>query len=403
MKILLLFHHLRYPDDSGGQRSREVAEALSAKGHEVVAFVPNVDPLTAKREFSGLGALWKRCGRGTAYEEFRYWVPGTARKGIFGRFIYGMAASAVAMLFATVRRNDFDWVAVCSHPLPISFSAFPCVLFGNARLLVEIRDVPADVAVERGLIKRDGFVYGFYKRVERFLVRRADHVIAYTFGMAQYVGLGGESSREFSVIPIGVDRRYKETRRMKGFGGIVRVCFFGTLGKVLDLSSVLLAFKELQSYGVPAQFDIYGSGENESFLREEAAKMGLPVNFCGAVPRSKVTQLCSSYDFAVYPVCGGPALSASLGNKFFDYLAARVPMIVVGSDSEAGRIVREYKVGFSVDSSQALASQLAQYYQNGEEGDALVDTGDNFERILLEFDKEKLLSRWCSVVEDRCE
>ena len=84
-----------------------------------------------------------------------------------------------------------------------------------------------------------------------------------------------------------------------------------------------------------------------------------------------------------------------MGNKFFDYLAAGRPIIVIGDDSEAGRIVEDARIGLVEDNPVALAEGLSRRLQ---EDRPLVEQGD-LEACQEAFGKERLLRRWSEAVE----
>lgn len=400
MKILLLFHHLRYPDERGGQRSREVAEALVSSGHDVTALIPNVDPLTEKRAISRIRGLWADRPSDKGYREIRYSVPATPRGGLVGRAFYSLVAFLNVFIFALVYCRRFHALAVTSHPLPIAFAALPFRWFGQAKVLVEIRDVPADVAVERGVLRPEGLFYRTYKYLERRLIRLSDAVIGYSAGML-YIAGALEAGKKTQVIPIGVDEPDNsaiQTAKSESHPGL-KICFFGTLGKVIDLGPILETVRILQCDGIDVSLDIYGEGEKKEDLLHQVNSEGLPVYFKGLVARESVPGLCSQYDFAAYPVEGGKALGASLGNKFFDYLAAQTPMLVIGTASEPGRLVEQYKLGLTADTAEELTIGIKATLDGGASGGCELRAIFPMAEALEVFDKKRLLTQWSEMLE----
>ena len=397
MNILLVFHHLRHPDERGGQRSREVAEALAKAGYSVTVLVPNIDPLTSKKTVDKSYFLWAQVNRAELYKEVRYWVPNTARKGMLGRLAYSLGGFFCALIFCLSRAKIFRIVAVTSHPIVIAYSCLPVVFWGKAKLILEVRDVPADVALERRVVGRMAVLYKFYKLVEKVLVLLSDHVIVYTQGMAQLLSAPLPANK-YDVIPIGIRKSSATAHEEVGVLGDydLSFCFFGNLGKVIDLTPAIQLVVELEKRGVSSCLDIYGAGDFPEDLLSWIKRDGVVVNLKGEVPQGRVSSICSLYDYSVYPVVGGPALSASLGNKFFDYLSAGTPIIVFGKDSEPARIVEDFNIGLAVCTPvEAVAEILS---EDGSIRNIKKERCGEIEIAQECLNRDEMLKKWVGVV-----
>ena len=192
-------------------------------------------------------------------------------------------------------------------------------------------------------------------------------------------------------LPIGSE--YSEKKREYDFlltsNKSLKICFFGTLGTVLSLLEVFKLVKLLNDDGVICTLDIYGDGEKRLQLEKLVEDKYENIFFKGVVSKSDVARTCMGYDFAYYPVEGGDAVAASLGNKFFDYLSARTPMIVYGLNSEVADIVNKYRIGLVGDSIQELSEKIASMKSYFSSSDAL---NSNIDKALLRFSKDQILN-----------
>ncbi len=400
MKVLLLFQHLRYEDERGGQRSRELAEYLVAHDIEVTALIPNVDPLTSKKAIPGLVSPWRfyrACG---GYEEYRYYVPPTARRGLPGRFLYGIFCFFNSLLFLSFYGRKYDVVVTTTHPLPMAIATLPIKWLGATKLIIEVRDIPLDVAVERKLVSRNGFFSKCYRFLEGSLLRNADHVVSYSQQMLELLSKR-YMIKASSLVPIGVGQIDEMVEKsVRGGHADVRICFFGTLGKVLSLAGMFDLVQILKDKGLPVKLDIFGDGESKSELIGKSRLLNLNVEFHDVIPKNEVVKKCSEYDFAIYPVEGGKAVAASLGNKFFDYLAARTPIVVLGKDSEAGRIVKECGVGLvSQDELSVLADDIIECVNKAVKARQRTNSLFSFETAISDYSKRNLYQRFYNVIQ----
>ncbi|MDH3708436.1 MAG: glycosyltransferase [Cyclobacteriaceae bacterium] len=398
MKVLLLFQHLRYENERGGQRSREIAEFLATQDAEVIALIPNVDPLTGKKAIPDLLLPWRYFRDASGYREYRFYVPATARKGLPGRLLYSAFCFFNVLLFLLVHGRKLDVIITTTHPLLMAIAALPIKWLSATKLVIEVRDIPLDVAIERKIVSQNGILSKCYRFFEGMLFKNADHVISYSQQMLELLSQRYRVSSS-SIIPIGTGEIDFVVDKASLVNREVKICFFGTLGKVLSLSSMFDLAVILKNKGLAVRLDIYGDGESRQALLDESCSLGLDVKFNGVVPKNMVVERCSEYDFAIYPVDGGEAISASLGNKFFDYVTARTPIVVIGKNSEAGRIVKEVNVGLVNEDLTRLADDIINVVDMAIDSKQSTSSFFKFENAITMYSKEGLYKQFYRVVQ----
>lgn len=395
MKVLMVVQHLRQKGERGGQRSREVFEKLISEGFQVDAVVPNIDPLTSKVAIDKLLYPW-RIYRSDSLgnKEFRYFVPPVARKGIWGRMLYSIFSFINIALFLTIRRNNYHLILTTTHPLLMSVASIYGKKIYGAKLVVEVRDIPLYVAIERKVLSEKSLITSLYRKIEAYLFSKSDLVLGYSNRMIKLLE-AAYSVPESLILPIGSDNslKHKEYEFLSKKNNEVKICFFGTLGTVLRLNEAFDLVTYINKQGIHCSLDIYGDGERRIQLEKLVKQKYKNIYFKGVVSKSDVIEICSGYDFSYYPVEGGKAVSASLGNKFFDYLSARTPMIVYGRDSEIADIVTKYNIGFVGDSVQEIGERLAHFKKSFINSECL---NSNFDNALSRFSKPEILNELVS-------
>lgn len=102
---------------------------------------------------------------------------------------------------------------------------------------------------------------------------------------------------------------------------VLQCLFVGTLGHTADVMTIAEAAKILHEAGEPVHITIAGDGDYYAALR--AATIGLPnVTMTGWCDADKVVELLSSADVALLT-----GHNEAMPNKFFDYVAAGLPVI----------------------------------------------------------------------------
>ena len=265
MKVLMVVQHLRQKGERGGQRSREVYEKLISEGFQVDAIVPNIDPLTSKVAIDKLISPWRMHRLDSkGNNEFRYFVPPVARKGIWGRTLYSIFSFINIILFLSIKRNNYHLILTTTHPLLMAVaSIYGKKIFGS-KLVIEVRDIPLYVAIERKVLSEKSWITRLYRKIEAYLFSKSDLVLGYSNRMIELLD-AAYSLPQSLILPIGSDNSLED----KEFGFLdtnnneVKICFFGTLGTVLRLNEAFDLVLYLNKQGINSSLDIYGDGERK--------------------------------------------------------------------------------------------------------------------------------------------
>lgn len=134
---------------------------------------------------------------------------------------------------------------------------------------------------------------------------------------------------------------------------VLQCLFVGTLGHTADVMTIAEAAKILHEAGEPMHITIAGNGDHYDALRE--ATHALPnVTMTGWCDADKVVELLSSADVALLT-----GHNEAMPNKFFDYVAAGLP-IVCSLRGEVREVIGQRQLGVCCPSAdpQALVDAL---------------------------------------------
>ncbi|MCW8885596.1 MAG: glycosyltransferase family 4 protein, partial [Motiliproteus sp.] len=132
----------------------------------------------------------------------------------------------------------------------------------------------------------------------------------------------------------------------------IRLCAFGVLRPVKGHDVLLDALAVLDSRGISVTLDLYGKGESEPSLREQAESLGVTVNFMGEVPDG-VSKMPG------YNILVQPSRFESFGYVLLEAMSVNLPVVAsnVGGMIE---VVKHERNGllFENESVESLADQI---------------------------------------------
>ena len=344
--LLLLANHYRGPGRSGGARTWHQVREL-VRRFQVTLIIPHIDPLTQEHlsyedlpKFDGMKLRIAPCLMGN-------------RNSLLGRVLY-QASSALGSVWKSLWIESPDVVLAMGAP---PASALLGSLISRVRrvpLMLDVRDIPLETAEELGLI-RQAWILRMARSFEAAIFRTADHIVCVSDEMAEFVCARGISPEKVSTNYIGYDNFEKtlvvthelRSQLVEGLDPMTKFVVFyaGTLATLVDIPTVLQAAEKVKG-DRRIGFVIVGDGERREVYLKQTKEKGLNIHFPGRVSKERVHELCAAADACVYPLQGGPATAAMLGNKVFDYLGAGKPIIYTGPDGAAARLIDHLGTGF---------------------------------------------------------
>lgn len=362
MKILVLADNFTPEIVATSFRTHEHAKVWLEQGHEVtvVTCAPN---WPQGKVFEGY--------RNRPYQEewidgvrvIRLWSYITANKGFFKRTLDYLSYMASAVAFSW-RYPAFDVILATS---PQFFTALAGYLVSRLRRrpwVFELRDLwPESI---RAVGASNSRLLDFFERLELFLYRKADRIIALTNSFKSNLITRGIDAEKIHVVPNGVDLEQFNSSRVTFDArerlGISQdeflVGYIGTTGMAHGLETVLDA-AELCLKQSNLRILIMGQGANRNSLEESARHRGLTnVVFSDSVPHRDIPSVYAALDMSLVHLLPDPLFKTVIPSKIFEAMAMGCP-ILMAVEGEAASIISEAQCGMCIRSGDAIAMAAA--------------------------------------------
>ncbi len=322
-----------------------------AESFKVSVIIPAIDPVTAKPVTPGTYA-----GLPDGVDVNMVDVLDNDRSSIAKRARYYLSA-VPRQLRLGLRTPKPDLVLSMGLPITTLGIAWLTSALRGARFIADVRDLPFETAEEVGYLKNSK-VLAILRRTETFFLQRADAVLTNSPRYKPALAARGVDIERITVAPIGYDNfdepsaeavvhwRDRLETELSPDTCMIGV-YSGTLGYAFPVEEVLKGAQALANdrrFG----FVFLGDGQRLDEFREYAVTHNLNATFPGRVNKQDVMAVCRAADYGIYPASLGKFSSAILGNKVFDYLGAKRPVLYVGEDSAVRDLINELGAGLTV-------------------------------------------------------
>jgi len=355
---LLYFHqHFATPRGATGTRSYEFARALIARGHRVTV-------VCGAHAHSGLEL---------PYDETRGWHRGDvdgidvislplaySNRDSLGRRAWSFLRFAGRSVRLALT-EEYDLAFATSTPITAVIPGLAAKWLAGKPFVFEVRDLWPELP--RALGVRDPFVLGGMSLLEFLGYRSADACIGLSPGIVEGIRARADERLPVAMIPNGCDLEVfhpaKRTRSaLPGLGPDDFVAgFTGAHGPANGLEALLDVAAELKRRGdVRVKLAFIGDGKEKERLARLAAERGLDnCRFFPPVPKDRLGAITASLDCGLMVLKDVPAFYRGTSpNKFFDYLAAGIPVVNNYPGWLAG-LIDEHRCGLVVPPGDAGA------------------------------------------------
>lgn len=324
-RLLWVNHFAVSPREGGGTRHFEMSRALARRGWHVqlAASDLNLHSRQFTRRESGsrhvvpevienveFRWLWAAPYKRNDWRRLRNWLT-------FSRSLW-RDAGAAAKPSVVIGSSPQLFAALTAQRLAARWK-IPFVF--------EVRDLwPESLLAASG---RKGLAYYGLKPLARYLYAKADRIIVLARGSRQYLERAGVPAERLVYLPNGVDTTAFGVRRDRGKSvSPFRLVYLGAHGPANGLDVVLRAANLLRSDD-NIEILLVGDGPLKAVLRQEAAELGLTnLRFLNPVSKAEVPSLLGQMDAGLMVLRDAPLFRYGVSpNKFFDYLAAQLPVI----------------------------------------------------------------------------
>jgi colanic acid biosynthesis glycosyl transferase WcaI len=403
MRVLILS---QYYDPEPVPKPSELAQALSENGHavEVLTGFPNYPSgelyagyrlhLFERSTVSGISVI----------RTYEYPYHG---KHIVGRLLnYGSLVAS--MILAIPRLGSADVMYVWHPPLTIGVAAWVVSRARRIPFVYDVQDIWPESAVLSGLL-RPGPLVRLISRLEKFIYKRADHILVVTDGARANLMEKGVDPKKVSVMPHWIDEtlfasvpaeEVEGIREKHGWGDRFVVLFGGNLGLVQGLDTVIKAASSLDPDRI--RIVLLGDGSDRERLRRLAVDLQVSdrVQFIDRHPMSAMPGFMAAADVLLVHLKRSELSRYVIPTKTFAYLAAGKP-ILMAMEGAAADMVQAAGAGMVIepDDPVELANAISAFQRAS--SDERSRFGQNGRTYLLEnFSRRDIIARYEKLLAD---
>ena len=366
MHILLIHQAFAALDDPGGTRHHELARHLVDFGHQVTIIASPVSYLTGTAKAR---IRWKdRQVDERGVEIIRaYTLPALHRSFVWRVFSFLSFMVSSFLIGLSVKKVDLVWGT--TPPIFQGVTAWLLARLKRVPFLFEVRDLWPAFAIAVGVLKNRTLIC-LSGWLEKFIYRRADHIVVNSPGFIEHVKLRG--GKQIDLIPNGADPEMfdpqldgKDFRNQHNLGTDFVVLYAGAHGLSNDLGVVLEAANLLKTEK-GLRFVLVGDGKEKPALMNQAASRNLAnVLFIPPAPKTEMPQVLAGADACIAILKPIELYKTTYPNKVFDYMAAGKAVLLV-IDGVVRELVEQAGAGIFVEPGNpaALASAVRQLKKN---------------------------------------
>lgn len=396
MRVLYFHQHFVTPHGAGAIRSYAMARKLIEHGHQVTMVCGS---------FSGgntglTGSYGKGVRRGTVdgIDVVEFDLAYSNHDGLLKRSWTFIKFALRSVMLAL--REPYDLVFATTTPLTAGIPGIVARWLRGKTFVFEVRDLWPELPRAMGVI-RNPVVLWAMGVLEWASYRSAHALVGLSPGIVEGIMHRGVPRERVALVPNGCDldlfAQDAPPWRPEGVAPTdLMAVFAGTHGMANGLDAVLDAAAELKRRG---RWDIklvlIGNGKLKPALQARAAREALDnVVFHDPVNKTRLASLMAATDLGLQVLANVPAFYFGTSpNKFFDYIAAGLP-VLNNYPGWLAAMINENSCGFAVipDDAAAFADAL-----EGAAADrnALKEMGHRGRKLAQDhFDRGLLADRW---------
>jgi glycosyltransferase involved in cell wall biosynthesis len=352
-QLHVLYISQYFPPEVGATQTRayEMARNLVQMGHRVTVLTefPNHPKGVIPPEYRGKWVVYDRLD---GIDVIRTWVYTRPQKNFYTRMGFYMSFMLTGAFCGSLWRGPVDVLYVTSPPFFVGLTGLWLSRLKNARMVLELRDLWPQGAVELGELTNERFIR-WAEWLERVYYRKADRIVVVTRGVIDRLVSQGVAKEKIRYIPNGSnpDLYYDHGDKIKSVLGlkskfvVLYAGIFGIAQGMEFLCEVVAVCKTHKDM----HFVFIGEGPLKGQVREIKERKQLNnLSLLDEVPMERIASYISAADVCLVPLKKIDLFTITLPSKLFDFMACQRP-VVVSIDGEARRIVEESGGGVYVE------------------------------------------------------
>lgn len=383
MKILYISHYYPPEVNAPALRVSELSQHWAKQGHEITVLTgfPNHPSGIIPDEYKGFIRSKENHGN---IKVIRTYVYAAANKCFVKRILNYLSFMFSSLLLGANSVGKPDILIATSPQFFVAAAGYFISRIKRCKFVFEVRDLWPEEIVAVGAIKNK-LIIGFLEKIEMFLYRKADLIVAVAQGTIDTLIKRGIPQNKLALVPNGVEienfqNRNSYVKKTLGFENKFVVSYIGTHGMAHRLETVLEA-ADLLKQNHHIQFLLVGDGAEKQSLKARAKELRLEnVMFHDQIDRNRIPEFYNASDLFLVPLRKADLFTRNIPSKVYEIMAAKKPMII-STEGESRKLVEKSGAGIGVtpENSRELAEQITHLFQNpglcrqmGESGYAFV-------------------------------
>ncbi|MFB5944265.1 glycosyltransferase family 4 protein [Albibacterium profundi] len=393
MKIVYFYQYFSTPKGSWGTRVYEFAKEWVEQGHEVTV----VSSVYSKSDLKAEKLIEDQYFEGIHVKVINVTIDNkqSFMKRIWSFLQYSFLSSYYALTLKA------DIVIASSGPITIGLPGLIARYIRGRKLVFETRDLWPEGAIELGIINNSlmkKVAYWF----EKICYKASSYIVTLSPGMTQNIkkrfgfknvdDVTNAANIELFSTPVPFDSEFVSSKSY--------AIYTGNIGMVNNSYWLYETAKVLKrSNRDDIKILLIGEGQQREELEALAVKEGVD-NFIrlGLMPKSDLVGYVQNAFVSLVPLKGTPVLDTSSPNKFFESLAAGVP-VIQNTQGWMKDFLTEHEIGLTLDPNdpEQLANALIEMKDNPDKTNMM---GKKSLTIAKQyFDKDYLANKMLKILE----
>ena len=402
MKILFLSHYFPPEVNAPATRTFEHCKRWVEQGHEVtvISCVPH-HPMG--KAYPGYNNRWWFEERTDGIRAIKIKTYITANEGFLKRTLNYVIYMVMAILIAPFLPKT-DVVISTSPQFFNGLAGYFVSRIKRVPWLLEIRDLWPESILAVGAIKNQ-FLITLLEGLERFLYRKADHIVPVTQAFKLHIEKNGAQASNITVIRNGVNLDlFEKTERNNqlaqdwGLENKFVAAYVGTHGLAHGLDTILDAAEILREHE-DIVFLMVGDGAVRAKLLEAVSARKLTnVLMKSQQPKNTMPAIWSITDASLVLLKKLDLFKTVIPSKIFESMAMSVP-IILGVEGEVKSIIDEAGSGVCIEpeSAEQLAAAVLSLKNNQDLYGNISAKGPQY--VADHFDRKVLADQYLTVLE----
>ncbi|WP_448546972.1 glycosyltransferase family 4 protein [Thalassotalea fusca] len=400
MRIIYFHQHFSTPNGSTGIRSYEMAKALTAKGHQVTMVCGSYTGGVTGLEQPFVNG--KREGTVDGIHVIELELDYANEQSFLTRSIVFFKFALRSVKLALFR--EYDVIFCTTTPLTAGIPGIFAKVFRRKSFIFEVRDLWPELPKAMGVITNP-VVLSLLAALEWLTYKCADRHIALSPGIASGIARHVESDH-ITAIPNGCDLTIfanpDSNWQPEGINDNDFVALFsGTHGLANGLDQLIEVAKELkQRQQKHIKLVLIGQGREKAKLMTLASQHQLSnILFLEPVAKPQLAQLMQRANVGLQVLANIPAFYYGTSpNKFFDYIAAGLP-VINNYPGWLAEMIETHQCGIAVTPEDpiAFADALVKMQSEPELCEKMAVNAQNLART--QFSREQLSLQFIDVFE----